>query len=122
LIDARIEPPRALIGLWQVDLDEIDAALSLPPPPTKTRARKPRPSSGEPPASLHPVADEVGARSNPCPTGGSPDDPLIVDAEFEVIEPALAEPLSAAEVLQEELDLQALAEKLRLLKARRWGS
>ena len=41
LVDARIAPPQALIGLFQVSPEQIGAALSKPFPPPKTRARKP---------------------------------------------------------------------------------
>jgi hypothetical protein len=47
LVDTRVEPPRALIGLWQVDLVEIDAALSTPPPPPKLRRCKAKPIDAE---------------------------------------------------------------------------
>jgi len=40
LIDAEIEPPRALMGLWHVSLNRIEAALMVPLPPPKTRVRK----------------------------------------------------------------------------------
>ena len=99
MVDTRVEPPRALIGLWQVDLDEIDVALSTPPPPPKIRIRRPQP-----------VAPIVGSNHE------VPHE--IIDAEFERVEPVSAEPLSPVEVLEQEFDLQAIFEKLRLLRAR----
>ena len=94
LVDTRIAPPRTLIGLWQVDLVEIDLALSTPPPAPKTRTRKPK-------------VETVQSAS-----------PEIVDAEFKPFEPAPVEPLSTIEFLQEQFDLQAVFEKLNLLKTR----
>jgi hypothetical protein len=41
LVDARIEPPRALVGLFHVSLPKIEAALLTPLPPP--RVRKPKP-------------------------------------------------------------------------------
>ena len=42
----------------------------------------------------------------------------IINAEFERVEPAVGEPLSPVEVLEQEFDVEAIFEKLRLLKAR----
>jgi hypothetical protein len=40
LIDSRVAPPRALHGLLDVSLAEIETALSAPLPPPKIRTRK----------------------------------------------------------------------------------
>ena len=42
LVDTRVEPPRALIGLWQVDIVDIDLALSTPLPNTSVPSRPSR--------------------------------------------------------------------------------
>ena len=52
LVDTRIAPPRALVSLWQVDLDEIDLALTTPLPP---------PPNSRPPAEAG-QADRAGPR------------------------------------------------------------
>jgi hypothetical protein len=43
LKDARVEPPRALVGLFHVGLPKIEAALLTPPPPPRARTRKAKP-------------------------------------------------------------------------------
>ena len=98
LVDTRIAPPRALIGLWQVGLDEIDEALSLPLPTPKPRIRRPKQVRPTEPVQLK-----------------------IIDAEFERVEPVSAEPLSPVEVLEQEFDVEVMFEKLRLLNAKAGG-
>jgi hypothetical protein len=47
LVDARIEPPRALVGLFHVPLKKIEAALRAPLPVKPPRRRKAVPANAE---------------------------------------------------------------------------
>jgi hypothetical protein len=48
LVDTKIPPPQALVGLFHVSLEQIEVALSAPLPPPKTRTRKPAVANGSP--------------------------------------------------------------------------
>jgi hypothetical protein len=92
VIETKVQPPSALMGLWQVSLNEIDTALSAPAPVLRRTSK--------------PVSADTWQE-------------FAEPAELERVELEPVE-LTAAEVLQEELDASAVYEKLKQLK-QKWG-
>ena len=81
LVDTRIEPPQALLGLFQVSLNEIGVVLSTPLPPPKTRKPKVKAETAQPPSPQIVDVESAPVKSEPAEPLSNPE--ALVDAIFE---------------------------------------